>query len=255
MKLILRILCAALALLVCAAAAAEGDCLGDHARIEVNGVSLYYEVAGEGKPVVLVSGNSGDHTNLSVMIRQLADAGYCVYALDSRGQGQNAPMNEYHYADMAEDVRQFIEALELDKPAYYGWSDGGIIGLLLSIDHPDLLSLLAVSGANIDPSGADPENAIVRRVAQMVAKNHDPLLELLFSEPQIDPASLSGIAIPVLVTAGSDDLILREHTQLIADSLPNSELAIVDGADHSSYIYESEIMGELLLDFLNRNGY
>ena len=71
----------------------EETCIGEHATVEVNGVSLYYEVAGEGKPVVLVHGNGGNHKAFHTEIQQLVDAGYQVYALDSRGQGENAPLD------------------------------------------------------------------------------------------------------------------------------------------------------------------
>ena len=92
--------------------------------IDVNGVSLHYAVVGEGKPVVLVHGNGETHDLFDTEIRQLVEAGYKVYAPDSRGHGANLPLSEYHYADMAEDIYQFIQALDLDKPGYYGHSDG-----------------------------------------------------------------------------------------------------------------------------------
>ena len=60
------------------------------------------------------------------------------------------------------------------------------------------------------------------------------------------------IRIPVLVTAGSNDLILPEETKKVADHLPNAETVIVDGADHGSYIAVSPVMGELLLSFFER---
>ena len=237
----------------CPASAGAGGCVGTHERIEVNGVSLYYEVAGEGKPVVLVHASGGDHTNFAVLTGQLARAGYRVYALDSRGQGSNAPLKEYHYLDMAEDTYQFITGLGLEGAAYYGWSDGGIIGLLLEILHPGTLSLLAVSGANLSPEGVDSEHETVKLYAQLIES--DPLVALLFREPHIEIESLGAIAVPVMVTAGEEDLVLRSHTQLIADSLPDAKLVIVEGHDHQSYIYDSEIIGELLLDFLGENGY
>ena len=237
----------------CPARAGESGCLGEHKTVDVNGISLYYEVAGTGKPVIMVHANGGDHTNFVTEIRQLAAAGYRVYALDSRGQGENAPLEEYHYSDMVEDTYRFITCLGLRGAAYYGWSDGGIIGRMLEICHPHTLSVLAVSGANLSPEGANPEDETVRWYAGMAAS--DPLIQLMFREPDIDPGALSNIDIPVLVTAGEDDLILRSHTQLIADSLPNARLVIAAGEDHSSYIYQSEVMGALLLEFLEDNGY
>ena len=56
-------------------------------------------------------------------------------------------MSEFHYSDMAEDVKCFIEALKLEKPVLYGFSDGGIVGLLVVSTYPGLLSRLIVSGA------------------------------------------------------------------------------------------------------------
>ena len=70
--------------------------------IDVNGVSLHYAVVGEGKPVVLVHGNGETHDLFDTEIRQLVEAGYKVYAPDSRGHGANLPLSEYHYADMGQ---------------------------------------------------------------------------------------------------------------------------------------------------------
>jgi pimeloyl-ACP methyl ester carboxylesterase len=76
---------------------------------------------------------------------------FTVYAIDSRGHGKSSRVKTLHYADMAEDIAAFIEALGLEKPMFYGFSDGGVIGLLLAINHPGLLSRLASSGANMNP--------------------------------------------------------------------------------------------------------
>ena len=111
--------------------------------IEVNGVSLHYAVMGEGRPVVLVHGNGESHDLFDTQIGQLTEAGYRVYAPDSRGHGANEPLNEYHYSDMAEDMYQFIQKMGLKKPAFYGHSDGGIIGMLLEIIHSGTLGLSA----------------------------------------------------------------------------------------------------------------
>lgn len=257
MRKLLAMVLAALLVLACvnccAETSIEPECIGEHFTIDVNGVTLNYELAGEGKPVVLVHGNGGRHQAFSVEIKQLVDAGYKVYAVDSRGQGANEPLEEYHYADMAEDMYQFITTLDLDKPAYYGWSDGGIIGLMLELAHPGTVSLMAISGANLNPEGADPE--VIAMIADAVEENPDPLSSMMLVEPNIDPESLKTIEIPVLVTAGSEDVILPEHTQLIADSLPNAQLEIVEGEGHETYIEGSEIMGNMLIDFLQAHGY
>ena len=231
----------------------EIDSIGETDTIEVNGTTLNYLVTGEGKPVVLVHGNGGNHKVFNIEIQQLAEAGYQVYALDSRGQGANEPEDEYHYTEFAEDTYQFIQALGLNQPAYYGWSDGGIIGLELEIAHPHTVSLLAISGTNLNPEGADPD--VIAWIAEANEENPDPLNELMLTEPDIDPDDLEDIDIPVLVLAGSEDVILPEHTELIAEKLPNSKLIIVEGEDHGSYIEGSEIAGNLLLEFLEENDY
>ena len=63
--------------------------------ISVNGTTLFYAAEGHGKPVILLHGNGGSHNDFEVTTRQLAQAGYMVYALDSRGQGANQPVEEY----------------------------------------------------------------------------------------------------------------------------------------------------------------
>ena len=218
----------------------------------VNGVTLHYAAAGEGRPVVLIHGNSEDHSIFSVETGQLVSAGYRVYAPDSRGHGANAPMPEYHYADMAEDVYGLIRALGLVRPALYGHSDGGIIGLMLEIAHPGTLGALAVSGANLSPEGLDP--SFLEKYTAIQKAHPDPLIALMLNEPRIDPSELEKIRIPVLVTAGEHDLILPSETEKIAAALPDAERVIVPGADHGSYIIGSETMGNLLIDFLKRKG-
>lgn len=218
--------------------------------VDVNGVQLHYAVVGEGRPVVLVHGNAEDHNLFTVEIEQLAEAGYRVYAPDSRGHGANEPLEEYHFDDMAEDMYQFIRAMGLEKPALYGHSDGGIIGLLLEINHPGTLGILAVSGANLVPEGVDP--SILEEYWEAYEEEHDPLIALMLTEPHIEEDQLRSITIPVLVTAGEYDLILPEETYRIAEALPDAELVIMEGEDHGSYIEDSEIMGEMLLDFFDR---
>jgi pimeloyl-ACP methyl ester carboxylesterase len=204
-------------------------------------------------PIVLVHGNGESHDLFETQIKQLVDKGYHVYAPDSRGHGANTPEKEYHYADMAEDMYQFIKSLGLEKPAFYGFSDGGIIGLLLEISHPGTLGILAVSGANLSPAGLSKD--FVETYAEINKAVPDPLITLMLTEPDIEPKSLESISIPVLVTAGEHDLILPAETKCIADHLKNVKLVILDGEDHVSYIENSEKMGKLLIDFLESHKY
>lgn len=221
--------------------------------IEVNGQRLAYFVRGpqDGKPVVLVHGNGGSHKSMLTQAKQLAKAGYRVYSPDSRGHGINPPLEEYHYADMTEDIYCFIRKLNLGKPALYGWSDGGIIALMLEMSHPGTCSLIALSGANLTPD-CGPE---FEEFKKWIMENYTPLTAMMLSEPDIKPSELAAIPCPALVTGGTEEMISVEHTTLIADSIPNSELVIFQGEDHGSYIKRSPKMGRVLLDFLKRNNY
>ena len=219
-------------------------------RVFVNGVMLHYAVYGQGDPIVLVHGNGENHTIFGAEINRLAAAGYRVYAPDSRGHGANEPLDEYHYADMADDIHAFIRAMGLRRPAMYGHSDGGIIGLLLEIRHPGTLGILAVSGTNLSPAGLAP--SFIEEYSALNRVHPDPLLTLMLTEPHIAAEELKSIRIPVLVTAGEHDLILRSETERIAEALPDAELVILENQDHGSYIAGSEIMGNLLADFLAR---
>ena len=72
----------------------------------------------------------------------------------------------------------------------------------------------------------------------------------MLTEPHIDPEALRRITVPTLVTAGEHDLIREQETRRIAAHIPGARLVIVPGHDHGSYIDGSDVMGELLLDFL-----
>ncbi len=217
--------------------------------VTVNGVTLHYAAAGNGDPILLVHGNGEDHGIFSVEKDQLVSAGYRVYAPDSRGHGANEPLAEYHYADMAEDMYGLITALGLRRPALYGHSDGGIIGLLLEMRHPGTLGALAVSGTNLSPAGLIP--SFIEEYTAINREHPDPLVTLMLTEPQIAPEELKAIRIPVLITAGEHDLILREETEKIAAGLPDAKTVIVENEDHGSYVVGSEIMGKLLIGFLD----
>lgn len=222
-------------------------------NIDVNGVNIKYYVRGKknGKPIVLLHGNGGSHRSMLTQAKQLARAGYLVYSPDSRGHGANAPLQEYHYADMAEDMSQFIHKLGLKKPAIYGWSDGGIIALMLEMAYPGICSSITASGANLYPDCGENFECF----KQWILEHDSPITRMMLSEPDIAPKSLAEIKCPTLITCGSDDVISVEHTKLIADSIPGSELAIFEGEDHGSYIKKSPKMGKRLLEFFRKIGY
>ena len=215
-------------------------------NITVNNVNLYYEVAGSGAPLVMVHGNGETHAIFDKAVPLLAEHFTC-YLLDSRGHGQSQPVTEYHYEDMAEDVFQFIQALHLEHVTYYGFSDGGIIGLLLAGKHPKLLEKMIISGANTRPDAVVKRIVRLFKVINFLHKN--PLFELILTEPHITKEQLQAIETPTLVLAGSKDLVLEEDTRFIAESIPHATLRILPGESHTSYIVHKEKIAELILDY------
>lgn len=214
--------------------------------IGVNGIQLFYKKTGQGRPLIMVHGNSEDHTIFDEAVEVLKEHFTC-YTIDSRGHGQSSPCRELHYEDMARDMIAFMTELDLQDAAFYGFSDGGIIALLAAMECSRITNLV-VSGANLTTKGTKMWFRLVLKAESMFKK--DPLIELMKNEPDIAPAQLAEIKIPTLVTAGSKDLISESETKLIADSIPNSRLMILNGESHGSYIVHSTKIAEILMQEL-----
>ncbi len=261
----------------------------EHTAI-VNGTPITYLIKGKptGKPVLLLHGNGGSHKDLYVMTDLLAQAGYLVWAPDSRGQGANPPLSEYHYADMADDMYHFVQEVikpyynrphtaqavyykvseltaalitscenisrrdnALVPPAVFGWSDGGIIALMTEVNYPGTWSAIITSGANINPDcGAWDIEAERANPADTSA-----LYRMMLYEPQMTAQDMASIQCPALIVAGENDLISLEHTHLIGDNIPNGQVMIVRGADHGSHIEHSPKMGRIVVDYLKQINY
>ncbi|MCF0176661.1 MAG: alpha/beta hydrolase [Bacteroidales bacterium] len=221
--------------------------------VRINGLDILYSVRGpvDGKPVVLMHGNGGSHKSMVTQQLQLAKAGYRVYCPDTRGQGANAPLDEYHYADFAEDCYCFIKTLGLEKPVVGGWSDGGINALLLELAHPGTSSMIVAAGANLYPDCGEG----FEEFKSWILEQGTPLVMMMLNEPDINPRDLSAITCPALVTVGSKDLISVEHTKLISDNIPDAELTVFEGANHGSYIKKNPRLGRRMLEFMRSRGY
>ena len=193
----------------------------------------------------MLHGNGETHHIFDEAICDLREH-FTVYAVDTRGHGQSSPVTEYHYDDMAQDIYRFITQLGIDKPLLYGFSDGGIVGLLLAIRHPGLLLQLFVSGVNTGPSGVKKHWLLLFRLIYAVSRS--PQMKLMLTEPHIIPDELRTISTPTLLTAGRRDMISVGHTRMIHASIPGSELMIINGATHSSYIVHSNEIAALLID-------
>lgn len=215
--------------------------------IEINGIRLFYVQEGQGRPILLIHGNSESHEKMLPLMEMLRGS-YAVYAPDSRAHGQSGPVQELHYEDMAEDMAAFIQALHLEKPVVIGSSDGGIIGLLLAVRHPGLLGGLVAAGANTQPEEVRWWFTALVRLGHLATK--DPKLRMMLKEPDITPEMLGQITTPTLVLAGQRDILAEKYTRAMAGHIPGSTLHILRGEGHSSYIQHPERMQAELLPFL-----
>ena len=212
--------------------------------IEVNGTRLHYEKRGEGRPLILLHGNGEDHTIFQQALL-LLEKRFCCYAVDSRCHGQSLG-GALHYSEMAEDMLCFMEQLDLRDVIFYGFSDGGIVGLLAAA-QTDRISTLIVSGANLTPMGIKMWERLKMRVEYLFRK--DPKLALMLNEPYISDDILARIRADTLVLAGDSDVIYEEETRHIADAISGAELQILEDEDHGSYIVHSEKIAKLIIDY------
>lgn len=216
---------------------------------KVNEIELYYEKMGKGTPVILLHGNGEDHRIFEKLIQKLAQD-YTVYAIDSRGHGKSTAVKELNYVTMAEDIAAFVQSLQLERPILYGFSDGGILGLLMAVKHPKLLSALIISGANVNPKGIRAWYYCSFGLIYLITRN--PKYKLMVTQPYIKDEELAKIRIETLVLAGSKDMIREKHTLHIAECIPGSALQILDGEDHMSYVYDNEKLYQIIKPFLEK---
>lgn len=215
-------------------------------KIKVNQIELFYEVKGSGRPLILVHGNGEDHHIFEQLVDVLA-ANFTCYSIDSRGHGKSDHVDVYSYQAMAEDIMAFITKLELKDVIYYGFSDGGIVGLLVA-SQSNLISDLIISGANTNPRGLKDRVYYAMKLSYRLKK--DPKIKLMLEQPHINDYTLRKIKARTLVLAGSKDVIKEGHTINIAHQIGGSKLIILPGENHSSYVINSTKLAPIILDFI-----
>jgi len=239
---------------------------------ELSGIRTWYDVEGSGDPLVLLHGILGTNDSWAPQRPSFASR-YQLFLVERRGHGHTPDVDgPLSYHDMAADTIAFLTAVVGGPAHLVGWSDGGIVALLVSISRPDLVRKLVVIGANFEPSSTLPEMAAL--LDQITPDNpalqgyrsmyeayspdgpeHWPavvskLVEMARSEPDISPGELSRISGRTLVVAGDDDVVNLEHTVALYRAVPTSELAVVPGTSHALLREKPELVNRLILDFL-----
>jgi pimeloyl-ACP methyl ester carboxylesterase len=244
--------------------------MGQYVKIE--GLDTWYDEAGSGSPLVLLHGGMCTNETWAAQLPVFAEQ-FRVIAPERRGHGHTADVpGPITYAAMASDTVGFLEQVVRAPAHLVGWSDGGIVGLLVAMARPDLVGKLVVIGSNYDAAGTVPE--VDDMFAQMTpdgdemamfrglyaqhspdGPDHWPIVfakfrELIEREPHIPVGDLGRITAPTLVIAGDDDMISIEHTAALYRAIPDSQLAIIPEASHAVVMEKPDLLNRLVLDFL-----
>jgi pimeloyl-ACP methyl ester carboxylesterase len=260
----------ALVVLACVDAASAPASEPAHAYAEVNGLHMYYEIHGKGRPILLLHGGIADDSFWSRTIPVL-EKDHQVIAPEQMGHGHTAdlPSREFSYAQMAEDTAALLVQLHVASVDVVGWSDGGIVGYLLAINHPQLVRRLVTSGSNVDPEGLPPPKADEVKPEQLPQMFRDEYERVSPDGPQhypvfvkrvaamwrrypyVERSKLAGIHCPTLIIVGDHDFIPVEPALHIAQAIPGAQLMVVPGAGHGTFINKPELMNLAVLEFLD----
>lgn len=204
-------------------------------------IELYYTEQGTGQPLILLHGNGENCDYFKHQIPCFCND-YRVIAIDTRGHGKSPRgVKPFTIKQFAEDLHDFMDEKGIDKAILLGFSDGGNIALTFAMKYPDRVERMILDGANLFPRGVKPlyqwPIEIGYSLAKLFAKKSEKakqnaeMLGLMVNEPHIEPSELAALTMPVLVVAGTNDMIKESHTEHIYKNLPNAQLAIIEG-DH-----------------------
>ena len=272
----IRILLAATALTAANALPAFAE------TVEVNGLQMYYEVSGQGDPLVVLHGAYMNIPAMGDIIPRLAET-HTVYAIEMQGHGRTNDIDRpITYQNLADDVAAFMDAVGLERADVFGYSMGAAAGLQLAIRHPGKVDQLIAASVSYDESGWQPE--MVAMIPQMspemfvgspmetsfreLSPNPDGFrgfvekLIALEHEPMAWEEDVRNLQAPVLLIAGDADVVTLEHTVAMfrllgggamgdmGNPLPASRLAILPATSHTAVIGQVDLLMGLIEPFL-----
>ena len=229
----------------------------------VNGLKMYYEITGEGKPAVYI------HPVVSHcgLVSQLTKNRQWI-AMDLQGHGRTAdidrPMTCEQHAD---DIAALLKHLKIEEADFFGDSFGGAIAVMMAVRHPKLVRRVVSYGGSIAPFPRDTAAVLTpdsdafkwkREEYQKVAPDSKKWPTLLTKVLRcgiewsgFSPNELKAIKAPVLIACGDHDLIPVERYAEWSRMIPNAQLAIIPDASHFVLFSEPERLLPTIAAFLD----
>ena len=264
----------------------QAQFLGDQgAYLEVNNLRIYYEIHGEGIPVILLHGGLEICQMWAPLIPSLSK-NYQVFTPDARGHGRTDNLSgQFSYPLLAEDIALFIGALGLRDPLVIGYSEGGQTALHMAMIYPDLVRGYMIGGifnSMTDewrqmmqgPLGFEGPGIVnferviatngefVHSLEEKHAVYHEPdywksLLTQVspawWDPPMYTQADFVKIKEPVLFWCGDRDVFCPPEQSLEMYRLvEKAELAVIPNADHFTMAGQFDIAVMILLNFMQR---
>lgn len=250
----------------------------------VNGLKLYYEIHGEGKPILLFHGSYMGIDSWGHFLQQLAKTRQ-VIAVEMQGHGHTADIDRpFSYTSMADDAAQLLKYLKIDKADILGYSLGGTIALEFGIRHPELTNNIVVISSVFKHEGwsedvrtalksIKPEfldNTPMKAEYDRIAPNPKhwrsfvkKLTDFGNTDFNLGEENIKNMKSPVLLIMGDNDGVDPDHIiqiyrllggSVFADmaGLPKSQLAILPGKTHVSLMEETQPMADMINAFLDR---
>ncbi len=227
----------------------------------VRGIKMYVEEYGKGKPLLLIHGNGGNISSMAPLIPYFSQR-YRVIATDSRAHGRSTdPSDSLSFEMMADDEAALLEQMHIDSAYVIGWSDGGIVSLVLAMRHPDKVIKLASTGANLWPDSTalipslwneeksyyDSSHLKIFTTPQ--EKNAWKVFLLDWLQPNIRLSELQKIVCPSLIISGDHDLIRPEHTIGIYQHISKAYLWILPNSSHGTLIEHTDEFNKKVNEF------
>jgi pimeloyl-ACP methyl ester carboxylesterase len=224
----------------------------------VNGLSMYYEIHGKGKPLVLIHGGGSTIETTFGRILPILAKHYQIIAVELQAHGRTADRDAPEtFEQDADDVAALIGQLRLEKVNILGFSNGGNTALRIAIRHPQIVDKLIAASAFYKRDGLYPQfwefmpKATLQNMPQALkdaylrVNNNPKGLETMHNKDRDRmlnfkdwvASDIQAIQAPTLLIMGDADVIKPEHTVEMYRLLPNGKLVILPGL-HGEYLGE-----------------